>query len=66
MTNEQKVELQKIKDECNLFQEQMVRRLNNLCNSLDYIDGSNLSHRIDRLELFVNELNEFKQNEYEI
>ena len=61
MTKEQEIELQAIKDDCNLFAEQMISRLNDMCSSLDYINGSNLSHKIDRLELFINELNEFQE-----
>lgn len=60
MTEEQQDELQKIKDECNLFHEQMTRRISELCNVMEYHDGSLFSYNIDRLNLFINELNEFE------
>jgi len=65
MTEEQKVELQKIKDECNLFHEQMVRRLNDFCNSLGYHDSCNFSYNVDRLDHFIGELNGFKERKAE-
>lgn len=63
MTKEEiEQELQQIKDDCNEFSEQMIIRINDLCNKMPYHDGSKFSYRVDRLDLFIRELNEFTPN----
>lgn len=52
--------LNSIKKQSNVFAEKMKDEILGLCQELDYKNSSNLSHRIDRLNLFVDELNEFE------
>lgn len=52
--------LDEIKSESNKFELEMTRKLNELCNIIDFKKSSHLSHIGDRLTLFITELNEFK------
>lgn len=52
--------LQELKDNCNLFAEQVIPEIDNLCNEMDYINGSRFSYMRDRLSLFIDELNTFE------
>ena len=61
MTNEQKQEFEAIKAECASFNEKISARLDDLCNNIDdFHEASAISHIGDRLELFINRLNDFK------
>lgn len=60
MTAETKQKIADLKEECDLFHEQVSRKMNDLCNfGLDYKEGSCFSHVLDRLDLFMNDFNSF-------
>jgi len=53
--------LSEIKYDCEMFQEIIIEKLDNLVNELiltDFKKASKLSYVKDRLNLFINELNE--------
>jgi hypothetical protein len=52
-------ELEQIKAESALFVEKMKNRIDDLCNEMDNVNGSNLSHVRDRLTTYMEELNEY-------
>lgn len=52
-------ELELIKYEAEKFADNISYRLTRLGNKLDYVKGSVLSHILDRLDLFIDELNDF-------
>ncbi len=52
-------ELELIKYEAEKFADNISNRLTMLANKLDYAKGSVLSHILDRLDLFIDELNDF-------
>lgn len=59
MTLKHKQQLAALTTECNVFNEQMNEKLCELCNNLDFHQASKLSRIIDKLDLFIKELNEF-------
>ena len=52
-------ELELIKYEAEKFADNISNRLTMIGNKLDYAKGSVLSHILDRLDLFIDELNDF-------
>ena len=60
MTNEQKKEFEAIKAECASFNEKISQRLDDLSNNTEFDEASEISLIGDRLELFINRLNEFE------
>lgn len=60
LTPAQEKEVQNIKQECKTFAEMIKPKISTLVNKMDYINGSIYSYNIDRLELFINELENFK------
>lgn len=60
MTEETKQKILTLKEECDLFHEQVSRKMDDLCNNeLDFKEGSMFSHVGDRLDLFINDFNDF-------
>lgn len=60
LTPAQEQEIESIKQECKDFAEKIKPKISTLVNKMDYINGSIYSYNIDRLELFINELENFK------
>ena len=60
MTNEQKQEFEAIKAECASFNEKISERLDNLCNNTNFFEASAISHISGRLDLFIDDLNNFE------
>ncbi len=52
--------LKSIQKKSNDFAEKMEIEIYSLCENLNYQDSSRFSYNIDRLRLFLNELNDFK------
>lgn len=52
--------LKSIQKKSNDFAEKMELEIYELCENLNYQDSSRFSYNIDRLRLFLKELNEFK------
>jgi hypothetical protein len=59
LTPGQQTEIAQLKEECIIFHEITSRRLDDLCNTIDYRRASHLSHIGDRLDLFIKELTAF-------
>ena len=55
--------LDMIKDKSERFAEEIKYDINHLCNQLDYKNSSVVSYNIDRLEAYINGLNETKITE---
>ncbi len=52
--------LKSIQKKSNDFAEKMEIEIYSLCENLNHQDSSRFSYNIDRLRLFLNELNDFK------
>lgn len=52
--------LLKLQNKAAKFQEKMNNEIYKLCEQMDYTNSSRFSYNIDRLNNFVNELNNFK------
>lgn len=57
-TTEQKIE--KLQKKVAKFQNKIEDQIYGICEELDYHNSSRFSYTIDRLRLFVAELNDFK------
>ena len=55
----QEKKLKKIKKLSSEFQNKIEDEIYGLCEILDYKKSSQLSYSIDRIRLFINELNDF-------
>lgn len=52
--------LKSIQKKSNDFAEKIENEIYSLCENLDYKNSSRCSYNIDRLRLFIKELNDFK------
>lgn len=61
MTKQHKEKVMKLKQDAIEFHEDMSRDIDNLCNDKDFgfREASRLSHILDRLDLFIEELKQF-------
>lgn len=60
LTEEQQKAIDSLKTECNEFRDKTIQKINDITNSLDYINGSVFSYNADRLNHFVDGLNDFE------
>lgn len=56
-------ELRDFKMKVSEIHSKLADEIHELMKKMDYIDSSNFSHNIDRLDLFNDELQEFKPHE---
>lgn len=59
-TKIQNIKLKSIKAKSQKFAEKIENDLDKLCAILKYQDSSRLSRKVDRIRLFLKELNEFE------
>jgi len=61
MKTEHQTKVMQLKEDATIFHENISYKIDNLCNDPDFgfREASRLSHIADRLDLFINELNEF-------
>ena len=58
LTTEQKIA--KLQKKAQKFQNKIENDIYKICEELDYHNSSRFSHNVDRLRIFVAELNDFK------
>jgi thermostable 8-oxoguanine DNA glycosylase len=61
MKTETAVKIEALQEIVNKFQDEVKEKIYEICEGLGYKESSVFSYNIDRLEQFVNGINEFKK-----